>query len=189
MNGKTNACNVPFRSYTSKGAKQCHGQTRFSCCFRYFEQRPPLSAGCVASIEKRFLDQHEERTVEEQRFLRESAEEKYRRTHDYNIIAGNFYDKNKEREFVESREKLEAMQGQAQQYRFPPSMRYGEGNDFNIINQQVWMLMSSACVSRHRDSSNEMVERKGRWGSRPLRFVQLNELSLFVPPLSIVLTF
>lgn len=81
--------------------------------------------------------------VEEKRFLRETAEEKYRRTHDYNIIAGAYYDQNKERSFVKSREKLETMQGRAQQYRLPPSIRYGEGNGYNIINQQVRVLLTS----------------------------------------------
>lgn len=75
--------------------------------------------------------------VEEKRFLRDAAEEKYRRTHDYNIIAGAYYDQTKERNFVKSREKLGTMQGRAQQYRLPPSIRYGEGNGYNIINQQV----------------------------------------------------
>ncbi|CAM9251703.1 unnamed protein product [Ectocarpus fasciculatus] len=83
-----------------------------------------------------FLEKHEERMVEEKRFLRETAEEKYRRTHDYNIIAGAFYDQDKERKFVNSRDKLLTMQGRAQQYRLPPSIRYGEGNGYNIINQQ-----------------------------------------------------
>lgn len=85
----------------------------------------------------RFLEKHEERMVEEKLFLREAADEKYRRTHDYNIIAGAYYDQNKERNFVKSREKLGTMQGRAQQYRLPPSIRYGEGNGYNIINQQV----------------------------------------------------
>ncbi|CBN75137.1 conserved unknown protein [Ectocarpus siliculosus] len=84
----------------------------------------------------RFLEKHEERMTEEKRFLRERAEEKYRRTHDYNIIAGAYYDQDKERKFVNSRDKLLTMQGRAQQYRLPPSIRYGEGNGYNIINQQ-----------------------------------------------------
>lgn len=92
----------------------------------------------------RFLEKHEERMAEEKRFLREAADEKYRRTHDYNIIAGAYYDKNKERNFVKSREKLGTMQGRAQQYRLPPSIRYGEGNGYNIINQQVRVL-EAAC--------------------------------------------
>lgn len=75
--------------------------------------------------------------AEEQAFLRETAEEKYRRTHNYNLIAGAYYDQNKERDFVNAREKLGTMQGRAQQYRLPPSIRYGQGNDYNIINQQV----------------------------------------------------
>ncbi|CAM9647124.1 unnamed protein product, partial [Hapterophycus canaliculatus] len=111
---------LPQKVVTVEGGKKPHSHLRRD----------------VDVLSNRFLEKHEERMVEEQRFLRASAEEKYRRTHDYNIIAGTFYDQSKERGFVESREKLEAMQGRAQQYRFPPSMRYGEGNDYNIINQQ-----------------------------------------------------
>ena len=87
--------------------------------------------------ETRFLEKHEERAVEEQRFLRSKAEEKYRLTHDYNPIAGTYYDQSREHHFAQSREKLQALQGRAQQHRLPPSIRYGEGNDYNIINQQV----------------------------------------------------
>ncbi|CAN0486543.1 unnamed protein product, partial [Ectocarpus sp. 12 AP-2014] len=90
----------------------------------------------VDVLSNRFLEKHEERMTEEKRFLRERAEEKYRRTHDYNIIAGAYYDQDKERKFVNSRDKLLTMQGRAQQYRLPPSVRYGEGNGYNIINQQ-----------------------------------------------------
>jgi len=96
----------------------------------------------------RFLEKHEERMAEEQKFLRETAEEKYRRTHDYNIIAGTYYDQNKEENFVESREKLGAMQGRAQQYRLPPSIRYGEGNDYNIISQQVCRRLDSSGLTK-----------------------------------------
>lgn len=85
----------------------------------------------------RFLEKHEERTVEERRFLQSKAEEKYRLTHDYNPIAGAYYDQSREQHFAQSREKLQALQGRAQQHRLPPSIRYGEGNDYNIINQQV----------------------------------------------------
>lgn len=99
--------------------------------------------GVRLSISRRFLEKHEERMTEEKRFLRERAEEKYRRTHDYNIIAGAYYDQDKERKFVNSRDKLLTMQGRAQQYRLPPSIRYGEGNGYNIINQQVLEFPSS----------------------------------------------
>ncbi|CAM9444739.1 unnamed protein product, partial [Laminaria digitata] len=85
---------------------------------------------------ERFLEKHEERVVEEKRFLQSKAEEKYRLTHDYNPIAGAYYDQSREKHFAQSREKLQALQGQAQQHRLPPSIRYGEGNDYNIINQQ-----------------------------------------------------
>ncbi len=102
---------------------------------------PPGSVGglSTSSPDARYLEKHEERMAEEQKFLRESADEKYRRTHDYNIIAGTYYDQNKEENFVKSRERLGAMQGRAKQYRLPPSIRYGEGNDYNIISQQVCM--------------------------------------------------
>lgn len=86
---------------------------------------------------ERFLENHDERMAEEQRFLRGKAEEKYRRTHDFNLITGTYYDKKKEQDFVTSREKLGALQGRAQQHRLPPSIRYGEGNDYDIINKQV----------------------------------------------------
>lgn len=98
--------------------------------------------------------------VEEKRFLREAAEEKYRRTHDYNIIAGAYFDQNKERNFVTSREKLGTMQGRAQQYRLPPSIRYGEGNGYNIINQQVHtraqrLFFCRACATESTNSSGK----------------------------------
>lgn len=86
---------------------------------------------------ERYLEKHEERMEEEKRFLRQVADDKYSRTHDYNLIAGAYYDKKKEKEFVESRGKLGVMQGRAQQHRLPPSVRYCEGNSFDIINKQV----------------------------------------------------
>lgn len=75
--------------------------------------------------------------VEEQQFLRKQAAEKYRRTHDFNIIAGRYYDDEKERQFVSSRENFEALQGRAQQHRLPPSIRFGEGNEYDIISKKV----------------------------------------------------
>ncbi|CAB1119297.1 unnamed protein product [Ectocarpus sp. CCAP 1310/34] len=111
---------LPQKVVTVEGGKKPHSHLRRD----------------VDVLSNRFLEKHEERMTEEKRFLRERAEEKYRRTHDYNIIAGAYYDQDKEREFVNSREKLLTMQGRAQQYRLPPSIRYGEGNGYNIINQQ-----------------------------------------------------
>lgn len=86
---------------------------------------------------RRFLEKHDERMIEENRFLRAKADEKYRRTHDYNLIAGAYYDDKKERDFVQSRDKLGTLQGRAQQDRLPPSVRFGEGNDYDIINKLV----------------------------------------------------
>lgn len=85
----------------------------------------------------RFLENHDERVLEEQRLRREQAAATYSRTHDYNPIAGRYYDDEKERRFIDTRERLEALQGQAQQHRLPPSIRYGEGNEYDIINKKV----------------------------------------------------
>lgn len=75
--------------------------------------------------------------VAENKFLREQAQDKYHRTHDFDLIAGKYYDQKKEQEFVRTRERLMALQGQAQQHRLPPSIRYGEGNEYDIINKEV----------------------------------------------------
>lgn len=75
--------------------------------------------------------------VEENKFVREQAQEKYCRTHDFDLIAGTYYDQKKEQDFLRTRETLMTLQGQAQQHRLPPSMRYGEGNEYDIINKEV----------------------------------------------------
>lgn len=128
--------------------------------------------GVALPPDNRFLEKHEERMVEEQRFLRETAEKKYRRTHNYNIIAGTYYDQNKERKFVDAREKLGAMQGRAQQYRLPPSIRYGEGNDYNIINQQVSgsTTPSGFIMNDHATFAREVVLTRNARLSFPRQF-------------------
>lgn len=91
---------------------------------------------------KRYLEKHDERAAEERKFLREKAEKEFRRTRHYNPITGTYYDESKEHDFIQSRAKLESLQGRAQQLRLPPSIRYGEGNDYNIINKQVSYVSS-----------------------------------------------
>lgn len=91
----------------------------------------------VPVVEYRFLKEHDERMLEEKGYLRKQAEEKYRRTHDYDPISGKYYDESKEQNFVHSRATLQTLQGRAQQHRLPPSIRYGEGNDYDIISKQV----------------------------------------------------
>lgn len=84
--------------------------------------------------------------LEEKDYLRNKAEEKYRRTHDYDPISGKYYDEKKEKNFVRSRETLRALQGRAQQHRLPPSIRYGEGNDYDIISKQVRGMKLILCI-------------------------------------------
>lgn len=78
--------------------------------------------------------------LEEQQFLREQAQEKYQQTHDYNLITGKYYDEGKEKKFVHTRGELEALQGRAQRHRLPPSIRYGEGNEYDIISKMVGIV-------------------------------------------------
>lgn len=82
---------------------------------------------------------------EEGKFIREQAAERYRRTHGYNLIAGKYYDDKKEEEFLRTREELETLQGRAQHHRLPPSIRYGEGNEYDIISKKVCWLTAPMC--------------------------------------------
>lgn len=80
--------------------------------------------------------------------MRELAAEKYRQTHDYDPVAGRYYDNEKELNFVRTREELESLQGQAQRNRLPPSVRYGEGNEYDIISKEVGQILT-ARISGH----------------------------------------
>lgn len=108
------------------------------------------------------MEKHDERAAEERRFLREKAEKEFRRTHKYNLITGTYYDESKEHDFVQSRAKLESLQGRAQQLRLPPSIRYGEGSDYDIISKQV-------SNDRHVRDGSSSSSRGGSGGIRALK--------------------
>jgi len=101
----------------------------------------------------RFIKNNEERKKEEYQQMKDHVIKKYWKTHDYDIIKGEFCDPNKESNFLQTREIVSQVQGKSQLARLPPSVLFSDGNTYNILNHEV--------IDQQRlNTSNELLIRE-----------------------------
>lgn len=88
-------------------------------------------------ITNKFLHEHEFKVRQEEVKLKEKIVQKYWQTHEYNPIRGQFYDNDREADFLEQRRLLEGINGLANATRVPPSLQNSEGGSYDIITAKV----------------------------------------------------
>jgi len=101
----------------------------------------------------RFMRNDEQRKREEYEAMKQHVVKKYWKTHDYDIIKGEFCDPNKEANFLHTREIVSQVQGKSQLARLPPSVLFSDGNTYNILSHEV--------IDQQRlNTSNELIIRE-----------------------------
>lgn len=101
----------------------------------------------------RFIKNNDERKKEEYQEMKDHAIKKYWKTHDYDIIKGEFCDPNKEANFLQTRDVVSQVQGKSQLARLPPSVLFSDGNTYNILNHEV-------IDQKRLNTSNELLIRE-----------------------------
>ena len=71
-------------------------------------------------ISNNYYTDNEVRQVRDKEAIKEHVEDVYWKTHDYDLLKGEFYSKEKEDDFQEQRRLVSSVQGLSQQYRLPP---------------------------------------------------------------------
>ena len=85
----------------------------------------------------KYIANNTARQIEDLEKQRDELGNKYWKNHDYDILAVRYCDEAKEDGFQQDRKAKERTQGQRQKEKLPPSVKYGEGNVYDIINNQV----------------------------------------------------
>lgn len=88
-------------------------------------------------VSNKYRREHESRAFDDRKEAKRIAQTKYWKTHDYNPVAGSYYDPMKETEFLRQRETLSAIAGKASTAKLPPAVSYSEGATYNILNHAV----------------------------------------------------
>lgn len=107
-------------------------------------KRPPRTVNFAAPnrrefdvVSNNYYTNNEVRQQEDTQRIREHVENVYWLTHDYDSVKGQYYSLDKETEFQDQRALASSVQGLSQQMRLPPSVRYSEGNSYNILQHTI----------------------------------------------------
>ena len=101
----------------------------------------------------RFIKNDEQRKRDEYEVMKEHVVKKYWKTHDYDIVKGEYCDPNKEANFLQTREIVSQVQGKSQLARLPPSVLFSDGNTYNILSHEI--------IDQQRlNTSNELIIRE-----------------------------
>lgn len=88
-------------------------------------------------VSNKYRREHESRAYDDRKEAKRIAQFKYWKTHDYDPVAGRYYDTVKEKEFLRQRETLSAIAGRASTAKLPPAVSYSEGATYDILNHAV----------------------------------------------------
>jgi hypothetical protein len=116
-------------------------------------------------ISNRYLLNDEERQHQDYESTKNDVVKKYWKTHDFDIVKGEYLDENKETKFKEQRTLLSKVHGTASRERLPPSYKYNSGSSYNIVNHEVTdefkLKVSSLVLERtlNRVKSHEVNEK------------------------------
>jgi hypothetical protein len=80
----------------------------------------------------------EEMRLAEYNGMKDHLLKKYWQSRDYDAITGQFVDDEKQRIFEQQRKAIAAAQGAASLLKLPPSIKYSDGNSYNIMNHSVY---------------------------------------------------
>jgi hypothetical protein len=86
---------------------------------------------------------------------------KYWKSHDYDILAVRYCDEGKEDQFQQGLKAKERTQGQRQKEKLPPSVKYGEGNVYDIVTNHVRDPNSSAIKDVDEKRNKSVASKQG----------------------------
>ena len=87
-------------------------------------------------VSGRYRNHHSKRVAIDRSKNSEKAAERFWQTHDFNPVAGEFYDPEKEALFKEARGVFEQNHGDVQRRRLPPKVRDSEGYLYDIVSMR-----------------------------------------------------
>ncbi len=88
-------------------------------------------------VSGKYVNHHSKRVAIDRAKNSERAAERFWQTHDFNPVAGEFYDREKEDLFKEARGVFEQSHGDVQRQRLPPKVRDSEGYLYNIVSMRA----------------------------------------------------
>eukprot|EP01031_Cornospumella_fuschlensis_P033409 gene33409-40416_t len=89
-------------------------------------------------ISNEYKVDHDRRRLEDFEKLKTHLLKKYWDHHDYDMIKGRFYSPEKQKMYEEHLETIKSVQGAAQMERLPPSLKYSDGNSYNLLTHDVY---------------------------------------------------
>ncbi|RYH30974.1 hypothetical protein EON65_03705 [archaeon] len=89
-------------------------------------------------ISNEYKVNHDKRRLEDFEKLKTHLLKKYWDNHDYDMIKGRFYSPEKQKLYEEHLETIKSVQGTAQMERLPPSLKYSDGNSYNLLTHDVY---------------------------------------------------
>lgn len=116
-------------------------------------------------VSNEYVSNHATRRLEDFDKLKSHLLEKYWDTHDYDMIKGRYYSPQKERQYKEQAATLTRAHGMAQEERLPPSIKYADGNSYNILTHEcddeerlkVTMTMANRSMNRMKKMEKEAI--------------------------------
>ena len=88
-------------------------------------------------VSGKYANHHSKRVAIDRAKNSERAAERFWQTHDFNPVAGEFYDRDKEELFKEARGVFEQSHGDVQRRRLPPKVRDSEGYLYDIVSMRA----------------------------------------------------
>lgn len=89
-------------------------------------------------ISNEYKVDHDRRRLEDFEKLKTHLLKKYWDNHDYDMIKGKFYSPEKQKLYEHHLETIKSVQGTAQMERLPPSLKYSDGNSYNVLTHDVY---------------------------------------------------
>lgn len=87
-------------------------------------------------VSNKYLEHHDHKVVADEKILRAEAAERYWKTHNFDLINGQFYDQSKEEDFLKQREEEAKIHGKDEVLKLPISVR-NDGLMYNPVNMKI----------------------------------------------------
>ena len=87
-------------------------------------------------ISNKYLEHHDQKLLADEQILKAEAAQRYWKTHNFDPVNCNFYNEEKEQEFVKKREEYAKIHGKDQVKKLPVTVQ-NEGLMYNPINMKI----------------------------------------------------
>lgn len=110
-------------------------------------------------LSNRYNENHEAKTAHERANAKRTADEKFRKTREFDAVVGRYYEESKEREFEKQRQMLTRIAGTSAAAKLPPVVSCSEGAAYDILSHSVKDRQKLDVVSGVGDRSLTMAKR------------------------------